>query len=451
MPFWGYSNQYDLMPQTSGYTMVLDAGARIGAPHDFRFDFGATLALRGDSYNWDAVIPSQAYARIAWKPLSLDLGIKNPDLLYYGADPSLGSLSSTGGNVIMSGNARNMPGYTLSLAPIGVPWTKNHLQICGKLGDYVMTDRRAEGTLKTHNAQLYLLGNFWRFTLGIGIDHWTQWEGRGLKNYIRVLTGYHGGMDANPSDQYNIYGNHLGAEKIFLRYKHEGWSLELRHDIPYDDKSGMRFDNFPDGMNYLVFSFDDKDRWVSDVLFEYDYTMYQSGPLHDSEFDEDGNHIPWHPGLNYFGMDNYFNNGVLKSGWTHYGMTIGTPLFYPTGTRSGSWSRKIPCEGVENNRIRAFHLGLSGKIAKKVPYKLMATYSRCCGTYDHPYEGESPAYKPWRSVKESPVGQFSLGLNLRIPLLDDTLHILPGIYWDQGGVLPNSFAATIGVKYFLQK
>ena len=43
----------------------------------------------------------------------------------------------------------------------------------------------------------------------------------------------------------------------------------------------MGFQNFPDGVNTLWFGFDDKDRWVTDILYEYQYTMWQSGTRHD--------------------------------------------------------------------------------------------------------------------------------------------------------------------------
>lgn len=452
MPFWEYSNQFDLMPRTSGYVTLLDAGMESDASREVQFNCGTTLALRGDAFDRAAFVPGQVYAGIKWKPLSLDLGLKNPELLYFGADNSLGSLSSTSGNLIMSGNARNMPGYTITLDPLGVPFTNNHLQIYGKYGDYLMTDERVEGRLLCHNTQIFLRMNAGRFTFGLGLDHWAQWEGNGFANYLRVITGSHGGADSGFGDRINVIGNQLGAEKFFLNYRGDDWEIEIRHDIPYDDKSGMRFTNFPDGMNYLVFSFKDKDRWMSDVVFEYDYTMYQSGPIHESEVDENGNHVPWQKGMNYFGMDNYFNNTAqMISGWTHHAMTIGTPLFYPKGTREGTWDRNSICQGVENNRIKAVHLGISGKIARLLPYRLMATYSRCFGTYSASYIGESPASKPWGSVTESSLKQLSLGLNFEIPLLGKNLVILPGAYLDRGEVLPNSFGATLGLKYLIDR
>lgn len=432
MPFWEYSNQYDLMPRTSGYTAVFNTGMSYDGTKTFQWHWGVSAALRGDSFDGVAFIPDQAYAGVKWRCLSLDLGMKHPYALYYGSSRTLGSLSSTSGNIIMSGNARSMPGYTLSLHPVDFPWTKGHLQIAGAFGDYLMTDARYEGRTLTHNTQMYLIGNFGRFSLTLGIDHLAQWKGTGFADYLRVITGSSAGSGGSQSDRMNVIGNQLGAEKIALSYRGEGWTAGFRHDIPYDDKSGMRFKNFPDGVNTLSFSFDDKDRWVSDIVYEFQYTMWQSGPVHDPETDEHGNPVPWRPGLNFEGRDNYFNNGEFRSGWTHHGMTIGDPLFFPAGTRDGSWNRGITL-GVENNRLRAHHLGLSGKIARRLPYRLMATYSINSGTYDSAFQ---PALR-----------QFSFGFNCEVPLVKAALALVPGLYFDDGEVLKNTFGATLGIRY----
>lgn len=431
-PFWSYANSYDLMPQTSGCAAVLSAGMNYDESKTFQWHWGASGGFRSDAYQRAAFIPDQAYAGVKWRKLALDLGLKHPDALYFGSSRTLGSLSTTSGNVIMSGNARSMPGYTISLKKADFPWTDGHLQLAGAFGDYLMTDARFEGRTLTHNTQLYLIGNFGRFSLTLGIDHWAQWKGTGFKDYVRMVLGRNAGAGGTKSDQANVIGNQLGAEKIALSYKGDGWSAEFRHDIPYDDKSGMYFKNFPDGINTLSFSFDDKDKWVSDVLYEFQYTMWQSGPDHDPEFDSQGRRIEWSEGLNFIGRDNYFNNGEFPSGWTHHGMTIGNPLFFPKGTFDGGWKRGVSVRGVENNRLRAHHIGVSGKLFRKLPYRLMFSCSVNYGTYGSALPG---------------ICQFNSGFNCEIPLLGGKLEILPGIYFDRGAMTGNSFAVTAGLRY----
>lgn len=447
MPFWSYANQFDVMPRTSGCSAILQAGMPYDESHTFQFHWGLSAGIRYDSFDRPAFLPDEGYAGFRWKKLDFDLGIKRPTMDFMGSSPALGSISATGGNLIFSGNSHSMPGYCITIRPIDIPFTKGHLQIDGKFADYIMPDLRFEEKALAHNTAVDLIGNVGNFSIRIGLDHWSMWDGSGIGNYFRMLVGRSAGEDGTKSDRMNVIGNHLGAEKISISYKGKGWKAELRHDIPYDDKSGMIFRNFPDGVNTLNLSFDDKNRWVSDIAYEFHYTMYQSGPIHDSEVDEDGNPRPWEPGLNYTGMDNYFNNGGFPSGWTLFGMTIGTPLFFPKGTRDGSWcGGTAPTKGVENNRIKAHHLGLSGKLFKRIPYRLMATYSLCHGLYSTPYAGDSAQGKPWGSVNETPLRQFSAGITVEVPILRSGITLFPGIYFDHGEVLKQSFAATLGVK-----
>lgn len=447
MPFWSYANQFDVMPRTSGGTALLQTGMSYDESRTFQLHWGLSAGIRYDNFDSPAFLPDEGYFGFRWKKLDFDLGLKRPAMEFLGSSPSLGSISATGGNLIFTGNSHPMPGYCINVHPVDIPFTKGHLQIEGKFADYVMADKRVEDKALAHNTALGLVGNIGNFSIRVGIDHWAVWDGSSIGNYFRMLVGKSAGKDGSKSDRMNVIGNQLGSEKIGVSYKGRGWKAELRHDIPYDDKSGMIFRNFPDGINTLSFSFDDKDRWVSDIVYEFHYTMYQSGPIHDNELDEKGNPIPWRPGLNFTGGDNYFNNSGFPSGWTYFGMTVGTPLFFPSGTRDGTWcGNNVPTAGVENNRLKAHHLGLSGKFFKKIPYRLMATYSLCYGLYHAPYAGKSAWGQPWGTVKETPLHQFSAGFSCEIPLLDNRLDLIPGIYADSGEVLKKSFAATLGVK-----
>ena len=451
MPFWAYSNQYDLMPRTSGYTAMFDAGMPYQGGGALQWHWKASAVLRSDEYDRSTFFPDELYAGLKWKNLALDLGLKHIERDFLANTHTLGTISVTGGNIVMSGNARSMPGYRITLSPLDVPFTAGHLQIKGAFADYLMTDNRVEGRTLTHNTQLYLIGCFGKVRLTAGLDHWTMWDGSGLENYFRILFGMKAGRDGVIGDRINALGNHLGSERLAASYEAEKWRAEFRHDIPYEDKSGMIFKNFPDGVNTFCFSFRDRNRWVSDIVYEYQYTMFQSGSEHDPEVDEDGVPIPWRPGLNYIGGDDYFNNGAMKTGWTHYRMTLGNPLFFPDGTRSGVWDRKHSFESVENNRLRSHHIGITGQLFRTAPYKLMLTWSRCYGRYFVPYAGESQYQHPWGTVKETPLNQFSSGFVCEIPMFKRSMHLVTGIYYDLGQVLHSSFGATIGLRYSFTK
>lgn len=114
-------------------------------------------------------------------------------------------------------------------------------------------------------------------------------------------------------------------------------------------------------------------RWLRNVVFEYIYTKYQSGPYnHDHTLN-----IPDHVA----GMDDYYNHNIY-TGWQHWGQVIGNPLFRsPIYNTDG----KIM---VQNNRFIAYHLGFDGQPTKRLGYRAMATYQNGWGTYDEPFTKE---------------------------------------------------------------
>ncbi len=100
LPFWMYSNQYGLMPESSGALAVASIRSEYDPAKTLQWRFGASFAancsLSGAEGPVSTLIPDELYAGLKWKFISLDLGLKHHDLDYYGAGtPTLGSLSST--------------------------------------------------------------------------------------------------------------------------------------------------------------------------------------------------------------------------------------------------------------------------------------------------------------------------------------------------------------------
>lgn len=456
MPFWATANMYGLMPEYSGGLIQAGAHTSFDESKDWKWCWGISLAAREEMHDGFTFIPDEAFLSGGWRNLSLDLGIRHEKQEFLGASEYLGSLSTTAGRLAWSGNTRSMPGYTLRLAPANVPFTKGHLQVYGSWGDYLCIDPYTYvKNHAVHSMRAGLRGNIGCFSLTLGIDHWAQWGGVhptlgqmpvSFMDYLRVISGSSGGAKSSQSDQHNVIGNQLGAELIQLDWRGKGWSVTARHEIPYDDRSGMRFQNYPDGVNTLAFSFDDKNKWVSDVVYEFQYTLCQSGRDHQRKATEEEIATgkdprlytdKWGTWIILGGGDNYFNNGEYQSGWTAWGRTKGNPLFYPVGTRNGTLDHKAFVRGVENNRVRAHHLGLGGSLFHYAPYRLMLTWARCYGNYNPPY-----------TSTEEPLHQVSCSFTAQIPFLKGALLLLPGIYYDWGDVLPrNNFAATLGLRY----
>lgn len=503
LPFWATANQYGLMPERSGAMAWVKAGTEFDGSRTLQWRWGGAAALTetspaaggglgtvtkadagtvglvgmaglpvtkaGESPVAEAAVHEawgshlmldELYASLRWQCFTLDVGQKRRAQDFTGADASLGSLSVTGGHVVESGNARPMPGYKITLAPLAVPFTDGHLKIYGDFGDYRTMDERFAQDALVHRMLAGVQASAGGFSLDLGLDHYALWGGRhpngvdmniSLANYLRIITGRNAGSDASLSDQINVIGDHGGAEFIKLAYRGDGWKVTAQHEIPYADRSGMKFKNFPDGVNTLHFGFDRKDRWISDILYEYHYTMFQSGPINEEKYDEFGNPLFDPKTANTYGGDNYFNNGEYRSGWTHFGHSICAPLFFVKGTYDRSWSGNGVTLGFESNRYRAHHIGIGGMLFRKQPYKIMLTYSINHGTYGKPYTGESAWQKPWGTVKETGLRQVSVAFVGTVRNLFNVsgLNGLYGLYADKGSLLEDSIGVSLGIKYTL--
>jgi len=457
LPFWATANQFGLMPQYNGAMARLNAHTEFDESKTFQWRAGLSYAGNAQVENGNgtlcgAGILDEFYGSCRWKMFTVDLGIKHRDRDFLAAgDDALGSLSATSGNLAWSSNTRSLPGYSITLSPLAVPFTGGHFCIYGRYGDYKMLDTRYVQGALLHNMQVGLLFHIGeRLDFRLALDHYAYWGGVNptegempvtFENYLRMATGRSAAQSSNADarDKVNVLGDQRGAELLRFDWRGDGWTATFQHDIPYDDGSGMGFQNFPDGVNTLHFGWNDKNRWVSDILCEYGYTLWQSGTWHDDLVD--GKIVV------LGGLDNYFNHEGYQSGWTYFGRTIGLPLFYPKGTRDGSWRQGGLTLGVENNRFSFWHFGISGRLFRTAPYKLLFTMSSNYGTYPEPYDGESQRYRQWGTVRETPVRQFSSAFAGEVPaafgLERITLHY--GLYADFGKVLRNCFGATLGI------
>ena len=465
MPFWATTNQFGIMPESSGALALLHAGSEYDSKHALQWHWGAGGAFRTDSYGSQFML-DEAYAGLKWKKIRIDAGMKHADQMFMAADPSLGSLGVTAGNCMMSGNARPMPGYAITVDPFNVPLTWGHLQVFGRFGDYSTIDARYVQRPLVHNFGFGFRIKFTeRLMVSLAIDNYTLWGGYSpmygqlnvnWNNYFRVITGAKGGADAPEGDRLNSLGDHRGSQPLRLEYRADKWTLILQHDVPYDDHSGMEYGNFPDGINTISVSRKDKTRWISDIVYEYAYTMFQSGDCErrlateeeiasgDTRLyfnENDGKHY-----LLFGGADNYCNNFEDRSGWTAFGRQIGMPLFFSRGTNDGSWSRNGVTLGTWNNLVKAHHFGLSGSLFHKYPYRLMLTYSRNYGAW---FDENMHYGREYRF--EQPLRQFSAGFTASIPMLKGALVLVPGVYFDKGYAIGSGFAATLSVKYQISK
>ena len=365
LPFWLHTNTFGKITNDTYLWGTVGVGTPFSKSDtrafDYSFGFEGTGALGRKEHR---IFIDQLYGRVRWQNLILDLGIIKPEIVYDG-------LSSTNGDMLYSTNSRSMPGINLHTQDfIKLPW----------------------------------------------IGKWVS-----FKDYARVVLIKAGGGDA-PENEINKLGNHIGNEFLKIRYNNERWGAEFYYDHIFEDGSGEKFRNRPDGLYGLYFTRKKNFKWFKSFVYEFYYTKCQSGPFHNDPVS----------GEVVGGNDNYFNNGIYQSGWTFYGQVIGSPFFTPKPEEASGITR-----GVLNNRFYAHHLGICGDLPGDIRYKLMMSYSLNYGTHSVHFINKNGEYttKP----------QFSWGLELIAPDTKLPFHTALNVGFDKGDLLKNSFGIMLKI------
>ena len=348
----------------------------------------------------------QCYANLSYKCLFLEIGAREePPVL---RDDQLSS-----GAFAKGSNAKPIPQAHLGTNGfIDVPFTRGWLQanFDGGYGIFVDGDYRERAFHQAervnskyatgiwyHQKHLYFRTNpAKRFFVTAGIEHVVQFSGSkhtlgedgtldviekpaDLKTFWNVILPLgdkhyyeHGAMEDW------VYGNHIGTMTVQV-----GWNIDSRHrlqayiDDPFEDGSGMRKGNGWDGLWGLQYESRKAGRQlVRRAVAEYLQTTNQSGPLHWDRGD-----YP-EPARNQItelvtGKDNYYNHTFYGS-YSHYGMAVGTALLAsPVYNADGRTE-------FSDNRVKAWHLGVSGEITDRVSYLVKGSYREGWGTYDVP-------------------------------------------------------------------
>jgi hypothetical protein len=310
----------------------------------------------------------------------------------------------------------------------------------------MVDSRSVQGTL-IHDKSLEVRFDLTRgLALSAGLEHIAQWGGvsevygpqpSSLRDYMRVFFAQGGGEGATESDKVNVLGNHLGREFIRIQWKADRFGLVFQYDKPFEDGSGARFYNSPDGVWTFKADIIDRKALVTDIVYEFISTTWQSGPLHDRPATEEeikgqDPSDPFYGLISLKGRDDYFNNSMYRSGWTCHGRVIGLPLLGGLVYDDDGVVTGISC-----NRVRAHHIGIGGNISERCPYVFKSTYSRNYGRYG---QRDDSVYSdiPW---------QVSMALEIGVP---GNMTRLPvdfwvGIYSDLGQMYPDTFGLSIKI------
>jgi len=397
--------------------------------------------------------------------LSADLFVQQAylDLKYRGMQMSMGSKERNGelvdqqlssGVLDFSGNARPIPQIRVELPDyVAVPKTNGWLSVRGHIAYGWFTDGnwqkhfagisvdRTSGVLYHSKALFLKIADPKKpsLRLELGMSMYCQFGGtryysngtkvkmpEGFMDYIRALFPGKGRSDTPLSDQANIEGNMLGCYHISLNDKIGNWGIHPYYEHYFEDQS-MMSGKYPwrDGLIGLEVTFP-KNRIITKVVMEYFGSMDQSGPLFVK--DKDGNEH-----LRIAGGDDYYNNGFYVS-WAHWGMAMGNPLFMsPIYNKDHTLT-------FQSNRMTARHIGISGNPTSELSYRILASYTRNWGRYEHLFTTDHGAYP---AVKRDVSTLFELTYN---PRKMDGWSFIGSAGMDRGSMMGNNTGVMLTIR-----
>lgn len=352
LPFWMHSKQRGRVEEGTNFSGLLrgKAGHQLNAASWLEAGGGLLFEEERDRLQLD-----ELYIGIRNSWLQVVLGRKQQEELY-------NELSAGNRSILWSLNARPLPGLQWSTVQPIFFWPQAGLGFEAGWADYLMEEERYVSNARLHHKRVHLVYRPGKnFQIKAGLQHFVQWAGNSAshgvqpataKDYIRVLIGHSGGEGATGGDQQNALGNNLGSYEVMMDWKLREYSFNLFWNSIFEDGSGRRLGNTPDGRYGLFAEDTNKKYWVHSLMYEFYYTKHQS-----------------HTTTGPHKFDNYFNNGVYRSGWTYEGRVLGVPFI----TKEGA-SR------ITNNRIMVHHFGMEGLAFQQFPFKIINSYRKNYGT-----------------------------------------------------------------------
>jgi len=397
-PFWIVSNNFGIVPlQANSSYLRATVAHNIFQKNDLRLDAVADLVAVTPRYR--KIYAQQLYAELSYHFLNLRVGSKENYT-------SLWDRELSSGDLVASSNYLPIPEINISVPQFTViPYTAGWLQVRGNFG----VGRSMDSEYLKRQAgpkQHYVKNVLWQrkalhlrvldtksdlpFSAIIGIQHHAQWGGestnpdigalpQSFDDFVRIFLGKSGSATATIGDRINVLGNHYGSYDVKLAWLSSLFDLYIYKQHFFDDVSGMELYNFTDGL-YGIQANIKQFQWIDKVLIEFLDTRNQSGPLHLIEYDHDA-----YPGYGG-GCDNYYNNGDYSEGVSYFSRSVGSPLLTsPEYNKNGVLS-------FMNNRVKAYHTGMNGRVSKQLAWKFLLTVSYNYGTHGRPFLDVKKAY-----------------------------------------------------------
>ncbi len=405
-PYYINSLRHGTLTSARGGLLALKAWKPIDMSRRFSYSFGVEAWASGvnnvdyeyfNTTTQSLDVHSLAPARVILQQLWGE--VKYRGVFLYGGlrdfTPALVNERLSSGDLIESGNSRNMPQLRAGFIDFqNIPFTNGWVQIQGEVAFAKSTDN---GWQKEHYAryQGHLNLGWWYnykrcffrtkpsqpFSITIGMQAAAQFNGNidwydhgqyirtheqrfRIKSLLDILL-----LKSGDGDYY--VGNHVGSWDFQARYRLRNRSeIKAYFQWLWEDGSGIGKLNGMDGLWGLEWKAP-KPGSLSGAVLEVITFMNHGGPIHYSAHDYID---PSLKGTMASGADNYYNNHYCN-GYALYGMGIGSPMFIaPVFNTDGATTIFL------NNRFWGIHGAVEGQITPSISYRAMASYRRFFGT-----------------------------------------------------------------------
>ncbi|GAA4456783.1 capsule assembly Wzi family protein [Nibrella saemangeumensis] len=416
-PFWLRANQYGISP-LSAPVATLRFGIRkdyaaddttTNRRHRFGWGFGVNPVVNAGAVN--QVHLPEAYVKVKYGIVEFYAGRRREVI-------GLGDSTLSSGFIIGSGNALPVPKVQLATRGyVPLKFLKNFVAVNAGFAHGWFNVPYIRGA---YLHQKYLYTRFGKPSSSVkfhmGLNHQVLWGGEAeylkqlpflakngklissFKYYGNVITGTvpsgNRSQEINEFDSYAL-GNTVGSIDLALEATTRFGQFQVYHQHIFDDKSGLYFQNLPDGLTGISWKRQPSNETntalrINRIVVEFLSTMDQTGPAF------------WLPNSVFQGNDNYFNHTQYIEGWSYFGRAIGTPFIVPwnemgpEALRSG-WGGFFP-----NNLVNVFYLGAEGLLFNQIKLTGRVSASHNFGTY--------------LALYPAPYRQVSTLLNAQVPL-----------------------------------
>jgi len=363
-PYWLVSNNSGRLSATDGWGALITAEV-FKKPQAKYIDYFYGLESQLIANTTSRANLIQSYVGMRVGSVNLHLGMKEEM-------PGLNDSTLSIGNLVYGNNARPIPKIVFQTND----WVKS--PILGEVLSFKMyvahgwfEKNRYQSGAMLHQKSFYLRASALkqRFQTTVGIHHSAQWAGQnlaeetaqpiGIGNFARIFLGLSGGVDAQQTDQLNALGNHLGSYDLSAAYDFGKFTIRNYWQFIWEDKSGLTPFNWRDGLIGLSI----KTKKRKGLITNFNAELIRTSSQDAIKFDE---------GVRIFEPDNFYNNSVYRSGWTHQQRIIGSPLFLILNPESTS-NNKI------KNVLNAINIGVGGHV-NDIQYRINYLSSKNHGT-----------------------------------------------------------------------